>query len=80
MEEKIFNILSEIDEDIVTYEGDLFDAGLLDSFLVIEVVSELEEVFDIEIDAKEVITENFNTKEKIVELIKRLLDTKAGKL
>lgn len=45
MEEQILSILAEIDEDIPSYDGNLFDAGLLDSFNVIEIVSRFEEIF-----------------------------------
>lgn len=73
MEEKILAILTDINEEIPSYTGaNLFDAGLLDSFQVIDMVGELEDLFDIEIDAKYVIEENFATKEAIIALIKRL--------
>ena len=73
MEERLMEILGEINEDIVfCKEGNLFDAGLLDSFQVIELVSELEDAFDIEIDAKYVVEENFSTKEAILNLIRKL--------
>ncbi|MCI9480639.1 MAG: acyl carrier protein [Lachnospiraceae bacterium] len=74
MEEKLLDLLKEIDEDILEYEGEnLFEAGLLDSFLVIDLVSEIEEAFDIEIDAKYVLEENFRTKENIMKLVKELM-------
>lgn len=74
MEEKVMQILAEINDGILSYSGDnLFEAGLLDSFQVIDMVSELEDAFDIEIDAKYVVEENFATKEAIIELIKRLM-------
>lgn len=74
MEEKVMEILAEINEGILNYNGDnLFEAGLLDSFQVIDMVSELEDAFDIEIDAKYVVEENFATKEAIIELVKRLM-------
>lgn len=73
MEEKILELLEEIDDSILTYDGDnLFDAGLLDSFLVIDIVTRLEEVFGLEIDAKYVLEENFKTKESIIALMKEL--------
>lgn len=73
MEEQIMELLKEIDEDILAFEGkNLFEAGLLDSFLVIELVTGLEEAFDIEIDAKYVIEENFRSKENIIALMKKL--------
>jgi len=74
MEEKILEILAEINEDIVDYDGDsLIDDGLLDSFQVVDLVGMLEEEFDIEIDAELVIVENFETKEAIIKLIKSIL-------
>ena len=73
MEEKILGLLKEINEEILTFDGDnLFEAGLLDSFLVIDLVSELEDMFDIEIDAKYVLEENFKSKENVIALMKRL--------
>lgn len=75
MEEKILGILAAINEEIPAYSGSsLFEAGLLDSFQVIELVSELEDAFDIEIDAKYVVEENFLSREAIVALVKRLME------
>ena len=74
MEEKILELLAEIDEGILSYDGDdLFEAGLLDSFQVIELVEMLEDAFDMEIDAEHVVAENFATKEARLELMQRLL-------
>jgi len=74
MEEKVLNLLREIDEDILTFEGEnLFEAGILDSFLVIDLVAELEETFDMEIDAKYVLEENFKTKEAVIDLMKKII-------
>lgn len=73
MEEKVLEILKEIEPEIITYEGDnLFDAGLLDSYLVISLVAELEDAFNIEIDAEYVVEENFQSKESIITLIKEI--------
>lgn len=75
MEEKVLELLKEVDEEILTFEGEnLFEAGLLDSFLVIDLVAELEEAFDMEIDAKYVLEENFRTKENIMELVKKIAE------
>lgn len=74
MEEKILKILGDINEDILTYTGDnLYKDGLLDSFNVIDIVSELEDAFDIEIDAEYVIAENFANKDAIVSLVQKIL-------
>jgi len=73
MEEKILALLGEINEEILSYKGDdLFEAGLLDSFQVIDLITGLEDAFDLEIDAKYVLEENFKSKDRIVALVKKL--------
>ena len=59
--EKLMNILMEID-DSIDYENEkaLIDGRLLDSFGVITLVSELEEAYDIDIEACEMTPDNFN--------------------
>ncbi len=76
MEERILEILAEINEEIPNYDGDnLFDAGLLDSLQAVDLVVELEDEFDIDIDAKYVIEDNFKTKEAIIALVKMIAES-----
>ena len=75
MQERILEILSEYCEEALTYNGDsMMEDGIIDSFTVINVVSDLEDEFDIEIDAKYVIAENFRKKEAIIALVQKLLE------
>lgn len=75
MEERIIKVICDINEDIQFFEGDnLFDAGLLDSFSVIELVGALEEEFDIDIDAEYVVEENFRSKDSIIRLVVSLIN------
>lgn len=75
MEEKVLEILEEYCEEALTYEGDnMMEEGIIDSFTVINIVSELEDAFDIEIDAKYVVAENFKNKAAILELVERLVE------
>ena len=75
MEEKILEILEEQCEEALEYEGDnMMEDGVIDSFTVINVVSDLEEEFDIEIDAKYVVAENFRNKEAIIALVQKLME------
>ena len=75
MEERILEILEEHCEEALNYDGDsMMEEGVIDSFTVINVVSDLEDEFDIEIDAKYVIAENFRNKESINELVRKLLE------
>lgn len=71
--EELMNILKEIDDSIdYTQEKALIDDRLLDSFGVITLVSELEDSFDIDIEAAEMTPEIFNSAESIWKMIKRL--------
>ncbi len=73
MEEKVLEILEEYCEEALAYTGEnMMKEGVIDSFTVINIVSELEDIFDIEIDAKYVVAENFRNKEAIIELVRRL--------
>lgn len=75
MEKKIIEILAEINEEIPAFEGEnLFDAGLLDSLQAVDLVGELEDAFDIDIDAKYVVEDNFKTKDAIVALVKMIAE------
>lgn len=74
MEERILKILEENNADIITYDGDnMIEDGIIDSFEIIGIVSDLEEEFDIEIDAEYVIAENFLNKDAIIRLMKKLI-------
>ena len=73
MEEKVLEILEEYCEEALANTGEnMMEEGVIDSFTVINIVSELEDIFDIEIDAKYVVAENFRNKEAIIELVRRL--------
>ena len=71
--EKLLEILEEID-DSIDYEAEkaLIDDHLFDYFAVINLVSELEDAFDIQIEAREMVPANFNSAEAMWEMIQRL--------
>ena len=70
---ELLEILNEID-DTIDYETEtgLIDDHLLDSFAIISLVSELEDAFDISIDAAEVTPENFNSAANLWKMVERL--------
>lgn len=71
--ENLMSILTDIDSSIAwEREKALIDDRILDSFGVITLVSELEDAFSIEIEAAEMIPENFNSVEAIRKMILRL--------
>lgn len=74
--ETLMNILKEVNPG-VTYECEeaLVDDNLLDSFNIIMLASELEEAYNIQIDAVEIIPENFNSVQRIWNMVQRLRGT-----
>ena len=70
---KLMEILMELD-DSIDWENDtaLIDERILDSFGVISLISELEEQFDIEIEASEIIPQNLNSADAMWKMIQRL--------
>ena len=71
--EKLLSILNEIRPDVdFVNEKLLIDDGILDSFDIISIVSELNEAYDIEINVEDLEPDNFNTVEAMLELIEKL--------
>ena len=70
---KLMEILMELD-DSIDWENEtaLIDERILDSFGVISLISELEEQFDIEIEASESIPQNLNSADAMWKMIQRL--------
>lgn len=73
MKEQILEILNDINSD-VDYESDvmLIEEGILDSFDIVSLVSELNSCFDINITVVDLVPENFNTVDAMVALVERL--------
>ena len=71
--ETLLEILTDID-DTVDWENEtaLIDDRILDSFGVISLISELEDQFEVEIDASEIVPENFNSADAMWKMIQRL--------
>ena len=71
------NELLEILEEIVPgvdFENctTLIDDHILDSFAILQLVSEMEDAFDVEIAPSELVAENFNSAEALWAMISRL--------
>lgn len=69
--------LLEILEDIqpgVDYENctTLIEDGILDSFAILSIVSELEEEFDVSVTPVEIIPDNFNSAQALWAMVQRL--------
>ena len=52
----------------------LIDDGILDSFDIVTIVADINDIFDVVIPAEEIIPHNFNSAAALYELIQRLGD------
>lgn len=71
--EQLLAILKNIRPDVdFANEKALIEDGILDSFDVVSIISELDDVFGVQIKITELDPENFNSVESIWNLVQRL--------
>lgn len=70
--EKLLEILEDVRPDVdFENEDQLVDGNILDSFDIITIVGEIKDTFGINITVTDIVPENFNSVEKMIELIGR---------
>lgn len=70
--EKIYSILSSLRPELNFRDSKNFiEEGLLDSFDVVSLISELEDYYNILIDALDILPENFTSVEAIAQVVKK---------
>ena len=71
--EKLLEILNDID-DSIDYETEtgLIDNHIFDSFDIIQLVSAIDDEFDVSVDASLLVPENFNSAQAIYNMIESL--------
>ena len=71
--EKLLEILKRVRPD-VDFESEtaLVDDGILDSFDIVSIISELDDAFGVQIRIAELDPENFNSAQAIWELVQKL--------
>ena len=71
--EKLIEILEGLKPDVdYKNEENLIDGRILDSLTILSLIAEIEDEFDVEIPTVEIIPKNFNSAQKIWNLIERL--------
>lgn len=75
MNDEIIDILEDLNPG-VDYETStaLIDDRLIESLVMVSLIAELEDAFDITIPAVEVVPANFNSVEAMAALVKRLVE------
>ena len=71
--ERVINVLVEVKPAINDHidEETFISEGVLDSYDIMQLIMKLEEEFDIEIDPEDVLSENFESVDKIVALVEK---------
>lgn len=73
--ERVLEAISEVSDEIMeNQDKDLLMNDIIDSFDIVAIMVELEEAFDIEIEAEDVTPDNFRTVDSIVEVVKRVIE------
>lgn len=71
--EELLELLKEIRSDVdFEKEEKLVDDGIIDSFDIVSIISEISERFDVEITVDDILPENFNSATLIYALIERI--------
>ena len=71
--DELLEILRDMHPDVdFENEEHLIDNGILDSLDIVSLISEISEVFDVTITAKDIVPENFNSAPALCALIQRL--------
>lgn len=72
MKEKVLEILSNIRPEFdFTEDVNFIEEGMLDSFDLVSLVSDLDSTFGISIDGVDILPENFSSVEAIINLLKK---------
>lgn len=73
--EQLLEILEELHPEVDFESCDtLIDDKILDSFDIISIISEINDVFDVTISAEYIIPDNFNSAKALYALIEKLED------
>ena len=73
--DRIIELLQEIKEDIdYANETALIDDELLDSFDILQLISAIDDEFDVAIPAAMIIPQNFNSVEALWNMVQELMD------
>lgn len=72
MKEKIITMLNELNEDFKSYQGEnMLKDHILDSFAIMELIANIEDTYEIEIDADDIVADYFKTVDSILELVNK---------
>jgi len=75
MDSNFIEILNDVKDDVdFEKETALIDDGILDSFDILQIISSLNDEYDISIPASEIVPANFNSAKALWDMVERLKD------
>ncbi len=73
--DELLEILEDLHPEVdFETEEHLIDNAILDSFDIVTIISEIADVFDVVVPAKDIVPENFNSAQALWEMIERIED------
>lgn len=70
MQEKILSILESINPELVNYSGEnMLEDGLIESYEIMEIVTEIEELIGVEIEPDYIVPKYFANLSTLLELV-----------
>ena len=73
--DELLELLQDVRDDVdFTTCKTLIDDGILASFDILQIISSINETFDVEIPATSIIPKNFNSVEAMYEMIQNLME------
>ena len=71
--EELLELLKDVRDDVdFETENELIDGKILSSFDIIQIISVIDEEYDVAVPATEIIPANFNSAKAIYDMIQRL--------
>ena len=75
MEQDLMDILTDLRPDVeIANATALIDDHILEAFDIVSLVAARNDAFDIEIGAKDLVPENFNSAKRLLAMVQRLQD------
>ncbi len=71
MKECLIEKIEELAFSTVELDDSLWESGILDSIIIVELAVEIEEEFDIKIPFEEIVTDNFETVSLLIAYIEK---------
>lgn len=79
VKQELLNVIQEINDDVpMDTSMNLLEGGYIDSFDIVNIVSEMEEYFRVGIPPEEIVPENFISVDRMFDMMQRIMKLAKG--